>query len=397
MPHVPGHKAETSSQLDTALSGILTAEDIASIRSQVAAATAGQTSGSKKPSTVLRPTIYSKTKADSVITDKFKKILGRNPTKTELKLWRQRLETAQKNNPSVQTYKVVGGKAVQSTKTGLDVDQWLTQNILSDTTYANEISELTTVDEGVLQRQANKEIYDAAIKAAAGDPVKIARINNTSTYGINLNGIKARIQNAADKAGASVDEDTLLQYAQEAYDTNADADAYTLQQFIDNKLTFGPDKEGFYKGAAGKAVTELQEVARANGIDLTKAFGSSLPSWIQAINKGEDIETYKRIIRGVAKLGLPEKVGALLDQGTDLEAIYFPYRRQMSALLEVPEDSISLDDPLLRSSIGPDKEMTIYDFKRAVRKDPRWQYTDNAREEVSNVALQVLRDFGFQG
>jgi hypothetical protein len=396
MPHVPGHTAETPSKLDTFLSGFLNSSDFDFISTQLAAARSGQTE-TKKPSTTLRPTIYSKTKADSVITDKFKKILRRNPTKTELKIWRQRLETAQKNNPTVQTYKIVGGKGVQSTKTGLDVDQWLTQNILSDPTYAGEISELTTVDEGVLKRQADKEIYDAAIAAAKGDPVKIARINNTTTYGISLNGIKARIQNAADKAGASVDEDTLLQYAQEAYDTNQDADPYTLQQFIDDKLTFGPDKEGFYKGAAGKAVTELQEVARANGIDLNKAFGSSLPSWIQAINKGEDIETYKRMIRSVAKLGLPEKVGALLDQGADLEAVYFPYRRQMSTLLEVPEDSISLDDPLLRSSIGPDREMSIYDFKRAVRKDPRWQYTDNAREEVSSVALQVLRDFGFQG
>jgi hypothetical protein len=352
---------------------------------------------SKKPGTVLRPTIYSKTKADSTITAQFQKLLKRNPTKSELKLWRQRLETAQKNNPSVQTYKVVGGKAVQSTTTGLDVNQWLTQNILSDATYAPEISELTTVDEGVLKRQADKEIYDNAIANAKGDLAKIAKINNTTSYGLTLGGIKARIKNAADKAGAVVDEATLNQYAQEAYDTNQDADAYTLQQYIDSKLTFGSDKNGFYKGAAGKAITELQQVARANGLDLNKAFGSSLPSWLQAINKGEDIETYKRLIRGVAKLGLPDKVGSLLDQGADLETVYSPYRRQMAALLETTEDAISLDDPLLRSAIGPDKEMSLYDFKRVIRKDPRWQYTDNAREEVSNTALQILRDFGFQG
>jgi hypothetical protein len=387
---------KTSSNLDSVLSGILTPEDIASIRAQVAAATAKKTT-SKKPGTVLRPTIYSKTKADSTITAQFQSILKRKPTKTELKLWRQRLETAQKNNPSVQTYKVVGGKAVQSTKTGLDVKQWLTQNILSDATYAPEIAELTTVDEGVLKRQADKEIYDAAITAAKGDPIKIAKINSTTSYGLALGGIKARIKNAADKAGAVVDEATLAQYAQEAYDTNQDTDAYTLQQFIDSKLTFGPDKAGFYKGAAGKAISELQDVARANGLDLNKAFGSSLPSWVQAINKGEDIETYKRLIRGVAKLGLPDKVGALLDQGADLETIYSPYRRQMAALLETTEDSISLDDPLLRAAYGPDKEMSIYDFQRAVRKDPRWQYTDNARDEMAGTAMELLRNFGFMG
>jgi len=69
----------------------------------------------------------------------------------------------------------------------------------------------------------------------------------------------------------------------------------------------------------------------------------------------------------------------------------------MATLLEVTPDSINLDDPILRYAYGPDKEMSIFDFKRTVRKDPRWQYTDNARQEVSTAALGILRDFGFQG
>jgi hypothetical protein len=48
-------------------------------------------------------------------------------------------------------------------------------------------------------------------------------------------------------------------------------------------------------------------------------------------------------------------------------------------------------------AIGPEKEMSIYDFQRTLRKDPRWQYTNNAREEASTAVLGVLRDFGFQG
>jgi hypothetical protein len=44
-----------------------------------------------------------------------------------------------------------------------------------------------------------------------------------------------------------------------------------------------------------------------------------------------------------------------------------------------------------------DKELPIYEFQRQLRKDARWQYTNQAKEEVSDVALKVLRDFGFQG
>ena len=69
----------------------------------------------------------------------------------------------------------------------------------------------------------------------------------------------------------------------------------------------------------------------------------------------------------------------------------------MAAVLEVAPDSISLNDGTLRSAIGPEKEMSLYDFQRTLRKDSRWQYTDNARTEASDSVLKVLRDFGFQG
>lgn len=150
-------------------------------------------------------------------------------------------------------------------------------------------------------------------------------------------------------------------------------------------------------GVAGDALGTLRTTARANGFDLDKDFGNQIDGWLQRIARGENIEDFNRLIRQQAKLGLPEKVGALLDEGLDLSNIYAPYRNTMAALLEVTPDSINLDDPILRSAYGQDKEMSIFDFKRAVRKDPRWQYTDNAREEVSSAALGVLRDFGFQG
>jgi len=150
-------------------------------------------------------------------------------------------------------------------------------------------------------------------------------------------------------------------------------------------------------GAPGNALDTLRSTARANGFNLDKDFGNQVDDWLQRIARGEDVDKFNRLIRSQAKLGLPEKVGTLLDEGLDLANIYAPYRNTMSKLLEVTPDSISLDDPILRSAYGQDKEMSIYDFQRAVRKDPRWQYTDNAREEVSTAALGILRDFGFQG
>jgi hypothetical protein len=48
-------------------------------------------------------------------------------------------------------------------------------------------------------------------------------------------------------------------------------------------------------------------------------------------------------------------------------------------------------------AISDQGDMNLYDFKKALRKDSRWQYTEDARTEVADSALKVLRDFGFQG
>ena len=69
----------------------------------------------------------------------------------------------------------------------------------------------------------------------------------------------------------------------------------------------------------------------------------------------------------------------------------------MASVLEINPETINLNDKVLRSAIGPDKEMSLYDFQKMLRKDDRWQYTSNAKEEVSGIALGILRDFGFQG
>lgn len=142
---------------------------------------------------------------------------------------------------------------------------------------------------------------------------------------------------------------------------------------------------------------DLEKTARANGLDLDKNFGTVVDTWVKRVDNGEDIDIFKNLIRNTAKIGLPDKVSTLLDSGVDLETVYSPYKRLMASTLEVAPDSISLDDATLRMAIGPDKEMSLYDFQRSLRKDPRWQYTDQARQSVSEAALGVLRDFGFTG
>lgn len=211
-------------------------------------------------------------------------------------------------------------------------------------------------------------------------------LQNSNLYQERLKSWLSRIKPILAGRGLSADDATLEKYYKDGIDDST----------ILAELAGGVTAKGA-AGTIGTALDSLRKTARANGFNLDTDFGNQIDGWLQRIARGESVEDFNRIIRKQAKLGLPDKVGAMLDEGLDLANVFAPYRNSMAVLLELTPDSISLDDPLLRSVYSGDKEMSIYDFKRAVRKDPRWQYTDNARQEVSNAALSVLRDFGFQG
>lgn len=195
--------------------------------------------------------------------------------------------------------------------------------------------------------------------------------------------------------GVFLTEEQIDDIANSALALGASASSSTVRSLIRAKLKYTPGST--VTGRAGNVLAELKSTAAANGLNLDTTFGSSIQGWLQNVAQGESIETYKRLIRQTAKLGLPEKVGALLDQGVDLDTIYSPYKNIMAATLEINPETIKLDDPVLRSAINQEGEMSIYDYQRFLRKDPRWQYTNNAREDVSSAALSALRDFGFQG
>jgi len=143
-----------------------------------------------------------------------------------------------------------------------------------------------------------------------------------------------------------------------------------------------------------KVENSLISVANLNGISLSQ---DQIDSYKSRIKKGEDLELLKNDIRNIASLGQPDSIKKMMAAGTDLETIYTPYKKLMGSVLEINSNTIPLNDPTLRMAIGPEKEMSLYEYQRSLRKDNRWQYTDQARGEASDVARTVLRDFGFMG
>lgn len=135
----------------------------------------------------------------------------------------------------------------------------------------------------------------------------------------------------------------------------------------------------------------LQSTANANGVTLSP---QQLEQYTLDIQNGKDIKIIQNQIRSLAGLGMPDNVKKLLAEGTDLDTIYSPYKTAMATVLELNPTSISFTDPVLRSAIGPNGEVPLYDFQRALRKDPRWQYTNNAKSDVFQGVKEVFSNFG---
>jgi hypothetical protein len=159
---------------------------------------------------------------------------------------------------------------------------------------------------------------------------------------------------------------------------------------------FEPGKTG---GTQSGFYNELLRTATANGISTTllpKVLGfDSIDQVLKELQTGAAIEDFNQKIRNYAKAAVPEWAKKLIDQGSDLTDIISPYRATMADELELPYTSIDVTDSVVQNALS--SNMSLADMRKQLRQDTRWQYTEKAKESVSNAALKVLRDFGFQG
>ena len=264
------------------------------------------------------------------------------------------------------------------------------------------------------QRNADT-VRTKIIERAKYDELKAAGqdVKNTE-YGMYLDKqVRAVKAQAKQMSGVTLTDLQAQSIAQKIYDGNLEDDALAINALLVpylGKVTSivgnGVSNTSF-GGDALKNYQTLQGIAKANGFSIKDI----LPN-ISALTAGGDLET--AVLRGLAdgsldinrisqdarmlaSQGQPEYVRGLLNQGYDLQDIYAPYRNQMANILELDPNTIDLNDATLRSAITDKGDMNLYDFKKALKQDKRWQYTAGAKEEVSNAALGVLRDFGFQG
>jgi hypothetical protein len=179
--------------------------------------------------------------------------------------------------------------------------------------------------------------------------------------------------------------------------------AVWLDSNIKSQLASGKQAIGIGnvpEGPSGKFFTEFKNFAAKNGIMLSDSAATDYAN--KAVAGLIDADTIYSTLRESAASAFPQ-LADKIKAGIDLKTLADPYIQSMSNILEIPYTAIDLFDPKIRSALsytqadGKVGTKSIYDFEKELRKDVRWQYTNNAKKEVADTTLRVLQDFGFQG
>ena len=263
----------------------------------------------------------------------------------------------------------------------------------------------------------SKNLRERIIARAKHNELRAAGEDVSKTeYAQDTASLRRSVQDRARRMGSVLTDEQLDQVVGKIYDGFLDNDSVAIDRFIApyiGKITSivgtGLGTGGGQATYTGEALTnyqELQRIAKANGLKLEDILPKlSVPKdstlenvVLQKLALGElDPNAIAQTARQFAAQGQPDYVRKLLNQGYDLEQVYAPYRSIMASTLEIDPNQVDLNDPTLRGAITNEGDMNIYDFKKLLRKDSRWDMTENARQEVSSAVYGILRDFGFQG
>jgi hypothetical protein len=204
------------------------------------------------------------------------------------------------------------------------------------------------------------------------------------------------VQQLAEQYGVTLPEDQVRSIAEDARRNNLSQFeiAVKVRPLLEQAIAEGQD----LTGTTGDAEVELQRWASSNGLQLSREASSRYLSMIATGR--QSVDDVKNDLRKTYLAGMYPAWAEKINQGLDPEVLFEPYRDSARRLLEV--DDLGLDDPIMKRAaqyVGQDgkpSQLPLYQFEQEIRKDPRWQYTDNAYSSYMNVGTDLLRMFGLR-
>lgn len=147
------------------------------------------------------------------------------------------------------------------------------------------------------------------------------------------------------------------------------------------------------KGNFGANLTNLKKAYADNGIPFNQ---KALMSTVTEVTlKPEKLAANLNLINLQAKTYFPA-LADKIDKGYTVKQLLSPYIQTRANVLE--EDPEMVDIKSLQSiAKDPNNLMNLYDYEVSLRQDPKWRFTKNAQDSMSNVANGIAKMFGLVG
>lgn len=237
--------------------------------------------------------------------------------------------------------------------------------------------------------------------SASARAIIIQRANDPQSYQQSLLNTRNTVNGLAHKLGFKLSDGQMQAIALHALMTGNDGNQNWLTQQIGSHQDYKHIKDvSSLSGDMATAATQVQQLAADYGFKYTPAQVASRAQ--QIVLGNESIEAYQEDLKKWAKSAFPP-LADQIDRGMTVKDLAAPYVSSMSQLLEIDPGSLDAFTPAIRKAMqgyipqgGKQREpMNLNDFEEQVRADPRWQYTQNAKDTMSSVLVKIGHDFGF--
>jgi hypothetical protein len=222
---------------------------------------------------------------------------------------------------------------------------------------------------------------------------EILRLTDPKTYNQQIGNVKDDLIAQAEAMGATLTGKALTSAINQVYRLGLKGSQVT--KLLSNYVVA---YNGVLGGAAGKAQQELKALARANGVSYNDNwYTTAAKNVVGGVRAAQD---YEADIRAQAASAFPvyaEQIKA----GQNVAEIASPYVNRMSALLEINPNDIDLFDNSIKQALsgrnpetGKAETKSLWQFENDLRKDPRWQKTNNAKETYATATQGLLKTWG---
>jgi len=234
--------------------------------------------------------------------------------------------------------------------------------------------------------------YEAQRRIEAADP-RLQR-----DFEFRTETTRNTIRDIAERFGVPLSDDELNLLTEQATFQGWDEARIrrALEPILEQSLTGEGDLD--LMGQAGDAETQLMQWTQRNGLQMSR---QALAKYISNMAMGrQSFEDVKADLRRTYLANMYPAWEDKINQGFDPADLFEPYRNSAARLLEL--DDLSLDDPIMQrftqhiGSDGKPSRLPLWEFEKEIRKDPRWQQTDNAYKLYTDVGTDLLRMFGFR-